>query len=286
MSTRLFGYRRSGTSTTTSDVIVTDYDDGWGIDSISTPVAFQKTWFGDDITIFGENKSIGTSYEDCSCMNSDNTYMCGILSSGLMVSSNNTADQMISGGIHAICVEYLDSNWNQRKATVELSGQKPVYIGDMFRPQRMYAVKVGLSGTAIGSIVLASSNNQYLKIPSNKNVSQNGYYYVANGKELMVTDSFASPIFGCKDAMEFKLVKEEPRDFNGTTYYVETESPMGTTVETYTVMNLPLPIVMPYSVKEKCRIRLRVVSAPVTAGAGLGSGQAYIRGYLVDKRSN
>ena len=67
----------------------------------------------------------------------------------------------------------------------------------------------------------------------------------------------------------------------GTTYYVETESPMGSTVDTYTVMNMPLPVVMPYSVKEKCRLRLRVISNPES-----GSGQAFIRGYLVDKKSS
>jgi hypothetical protein len=54
---------------------------------------------------------------------------------------------------------------------------------------------------------------------------------------------------------------------------------MGTTVATYTVMNMPLPVVMPYSVKEKCRLRLRVISNPEG-----GSGQSIIRGYLVDKK--
>ena len=286
MGTKIFGWKSSN-ATSWQDVCVTDYDTGWALQSMSIPVGYQKTWSGEDITIFGSNFDIPNStWVDCSCKNADNTYMVGTAASGLTVSSNSNADKYPwtgitpSGGIHAVTLEYLDVNWAQQTATVALSGNKPVYIADVFRPQRMYAVKVGSSGSAVGDIGLFYNGNQYLKIKSGDNYSHNGFYYVAAGKELMITDAFAAPLFKCKDAMEFRMYKEEPQVYGGTTYYIESNRPMGTTVKDYTVMNNPHPVTLPYHIQEKCRVRLRVIGD--TAG---GSGQAYIRGYLVDKQS-
>ena len=287
MGGRLFGYRRSSTSTTTADVSVTDYDDSWGLDSINTPVAYQKAWSHQDITIFGSNYNIPLrTWVDCSCVNSDNTYMVGTAVSSLTVSSNSNADKYPwtgitpSGGVQAVRLEYLDANWAQQTIDIQLSGNKPTYATDVFRPQRMYAIKVGKSGAAIGNINLCYSGNQYLRIKNGDTISHNGFYYVAAGKELMLTDAFSSPLFGCISAIDFAMYKEEPYTFEGTTNYVESQRPMGQTVATYIVMNTPHPVTMPYTIDEKCRVRLRVIAG--TAGS---SGQSYVRGYLVDKLS-
>jgi len=287
MGTKIFGYVRDD-NTKTKDVPVECYDDWHGLLVINEDYDSHQVWHGKDITIIGQNINIGTSWEDCSNFNADNNYLTQstVITSGLKISSNHIGDDYEAGiGAYVVRFDYLDGDYNSQHRYLQLDGITPVEASypssNVLRICDLHIIRT--SSTSIcntGDIVIASGGTQYMKITSGQCENRSGYYYVPSGKSLMITDQFATPIFGCDHAMGFKIGMEESHDYVGTTYYHEHKRPIGHTVDTYTVMSPSQLIEMPYMVGQKCRVRLRTKSA--TAG---GSGLVMLRGYLVDKQS-
>jgi hypothetical protein len=278
MSARLFGYKRSSSSVSTADVLVEDFDNSWALDTRSVPVAYQKRWAKEHITIYGENHNIGTAVEDCSDFDTNNNYMIGTLNSSTRISSNNKGDTFMSGGVQIVALDYLDINYNKKITYVPMSGNKSIGAVSIFRPMSMYAYRVGISGAACGTITLTDGLRPLLKISQGNTISRAGYSYVPAGKNLLITDTYCGTYAGNTAAMDFYFVRQEPKVYSGSTNYVEVTRPLGNGSATY--INGSRPLCMPYFVDEKCRIRSRVSAVP-----GTGSGQVVLRGFLVNKKT-
>jgi hypothetical protein len=268
------------------DVCVKGYDNYYGLESITTPLSYQKIWNGEEVVVGGLNEAIGTDWEDISTFDADNSYLGGNAVSGLTLSSNavgdcyNTYAGKVSGGARVVRVYYLDANWDAQTLDVNMSGQVPVKLGtDILIPNRIEVVDVGASGEAAGDVVLSMSGTQYLKIEQACNESYNGFYYVPNNKNLIVTDAFCYPRSDNDESLEFVYKIQEPRTVGGSTNYLEYYKWAGsfiTGASTAMAPNMNSPVL----VKEKCRIRMRAKSQ-----AGTGKAIGYFKGYLVDEKS-
>jgi len=282
MSARLFGYKRSSSSVSTADVLVEDFDYGWGLDTRSVPVAYQKRWAKEHLVIWGENHNIGTTIEDLSDLNTDNNYMVGTAISSTKISSSNKGDTYRSGGVQIVCLDYIDINWDKKTVNIPMSGNKSIGAASIFRPLGMNAHRVGRSGTACGNITLTDGLRPLLKIVAGKNFSRAGYYYTPRNKNFLITDTYCSNILGNTLPMDFFYTREEPHEYSGATNYVEVTRPLGNSIATYGMNSRLNTLNMPMFLDEKCRLRLRTQVTGVTAG---GSGQAVVRGFLVDKKT-
>ena len=282
MGGRLFGYCRSSNSENTADVLVHDFDNSWGLDTRSVPVAYQKRWAKEHLVIWGENRNIGTTIEDLSDLNTNNNYMVGTAISSTKISSSNKGDTYRSGGVQIVCLDYIDINWDKKTVNIPMSGNKSIGAASIFRPLGMNAHRVGVSGTACGTITLTDGLRPLLKIISGKNFSRAGYSYIPRNKNFLITDTYCSTILGNTLPTDFFFTKEEPHVYSGSTNYVEVTRPLGNSIATYGMNNSLNTLNMPMFVDEKCRIRLRAQVNGTTAG---GSGQSVLRGIIVDKKT-
>jgi hypothetical protein len=276
---RLYGFKRSSSSDSTADVLVEDFDNTWGLETRAVPVAYQKRWNKEYLTIYGENHNIGTTIEDCSDFDGDNNYMVGTAISSTRISSTNVGDTYRSGGAQIVALDYLDINWNKQTTYVPMSGNKSIGAVNIFRPMGLYIIKAGKSGVACGKITLTDRLRPLLKICQGNTISRAGYSYIPTGKNYLITDTYCSNLLGNAAVMDFYLLREEPYTYSGATNYIEVTRPLGNGVATYA--NLSRPLNMPYLVDEKCRVRTRILANP-----GTGSGQIVLRGILVDKKSS
>lgn len=254
-------------------------------------IEHQKAWEGASIEIGGVNDSIGTVYEDLSNFDQDNNYLSTTM--GLMISSTAQGDRYNlwgsgstaiaqSGGARVVRVEYLDSNWNPKTVDVYMSGQQPRLIAsDIYRLQNMKVVYAGTSGAAAGDIYVGSANTQYLKIDVDTAESYGGFYYVPDGKNLVITDAYCYPRLDNGAAIEFAYRAEQPYNVDGTTRYVEQYIWAGSyTSGSNGTMNMGPNLNTPILVKDRCRIKMRARAG--TAGTAKAIG--YFKGYLVDKK--
>jgi hypothetical protein len=282
MGGRLYGFMRSSSSVSTADVLVEDFDNSWGLETRSVPVAYQKRWGKEHLVICGENRNIGTTVGDLSDLNTDNNYMVGTAVSSTKISSSNKGDTYRSGGVQIVCLDYIDINWDKQTVNIPMSGNKSMGVARIFRPLTMNAHRVGRSGTACGNITLTDGLRPLLKIVAGKNFSRAGYSYIPRNKNYLITDTYCSNIMGNVLPMDFFFTREEPHVYSGSTNYVEVTRPLGNSIATYGMNSRLNTLNMPMFVDEKCRIRLRSQVTGVTAG---GSGQAVLRGFLVDKKA-
>jgi len=268
------------------DVQVKGYDNYYGLDTISTPIAYQKIWDDDEVVVGGLNDTIGTDWEDISTFDADNNYLTQTGVTTVFISSTAVGDCYneypgnVSGGARIVRLYYLDSNWNAKTADVYMSGINAVTAAtDVNRLNKIEVVDVGASGEAAGDIYVASGGTKYLKIEQACNESYNGYYYVPDGKNLVITDAFCYPRDTNLTSLEFVYKIQEPRLVGSTTNYLEYYKWAGSYISsTATTMapNMGSPIL----VKDRCRIRMRA-----KARTGTGSAIGYFKGYLVDEKS-
>jgi len=266
-----------------------------GIISSSNPLPFVTTEQnyainGDSIEIGGINDDIGETYEDISNFDQDNNYLSTTM--GLMVSSTALGDRYntwgsgslsaaYSGGARVVRVEYLDSNWDTQTVDIYMSGQQPRFIADdIYRLQNVKVVYAGVSGAAAGDIYVASGGTKYLKIDADSNESYGGFYYVPNGKDLVITDAFCYPRLDNGAALEFVYRTEVPYEVDGTTRYTEQYIWAGSyTSGSNGTINMAPNMNTPIIVHDKCRIRMRARAGSNGTAKAIG----YFRGYLKDE---
>jgi hypothetical protein len=292
MGVKIFGYKKSGTSTNTADVSVRDFDNFWGLDTLNIPITHQKVWEGSAVSVGGINDSIGSDYEDLSNYDADNNYLSGIrtlyISGSAVGDSYNLYASETSGGARIIRVNYLDSNWEEKSVDVYPSGlvSSQIPTSDFYRLNNMEVVSVGVSGTAAGNICLVSFLEnvvtKYLVIDQDTNESYGGYYYVPAGKNLIITDAGCYPRLDSHASLEFAFKIEEPKIVGSTTNYIENYAWAGSYVSSNSnsSYNMPTHLVTPMIVKEKCRVRMRVKSD----GSDVAKAIGYFKGYLVEEQ--
>jgi len=295
MGTKIFGLVSSNAGMGHwYDVQVKDFDDFYGLDSISTPIATQKAWKSSRdytdiaVEIGGVNDDIGTDWEDLTNFDQDNNYLGGNAVSGLTISSNavgdrynawgsGTTDIAHSGGARQVRVYYLDTNWDAQTQDVYVSGLKPVPLTtDILIPNKIEVISVGNSGAAAGDIVLAMSGTRYLKIDKECNESFGGYYYVPDDKWLIITDAYCYPRCDIGDSLEFAYRVQEYKD---TGEYIEKYRWAGSYRSGGSV-NMAPNMNMPLVVGDRCRVRMRVKSAYGDNAKAIG----YLRGYLTEEK--
>lgn len=248
-----------------------------GYDSVSA-------WNDNSVEIAGVNESIGTSFEDLSNFDADNSYLTQTGTETLYVSSSSSGDTYngynhASGGARIVRLHYLDSNWDETTADAYMSGVSSIEIAsDVKRVNKLEVISAGDSGTAIGDIIVASGGTSYLKIDADSNESYNGYYYVPDGKNLIITDTMFYPMLDNGSNLEFIYKIEEPKLEGTTTHYIENNTWVGSYLvsgDTSIQTTFNTPII----VKDRCRVRLNSKSD------GTGKAIGYIRGYLVEEKS-
>ena len=268
------------------DVQVKDYDNYYGLDIIDTPIAHQKIWNDEEVVVGGINDAIGTSWEDISTFDADNSYLGTNGISSMCISSSaagdchNTYVGQVSGGARVVRLHYLDANWNAQTQDVYMSGTKTVQLSTkILVPNKIEVVSVGSSGGAAGDIVLAISGLQYLKIDQDTNESYNGYYYVPDGKELIITDAFCYPRVDNNSSLEFVYRIQEPKTVGSSTNYIENYRWAGSFASGSSI-NMAPNMGSPMLINDRCRIRMRVKSQ-----SGSGKAIGYFKGYLVEEKS-
>jgi len=259
---------------------------------LSKPIEHEKALEGSLIEVGGINDDIGTSYEDLSNFDQDNTYLTTNM--GLMVSSTAVGDrynvwgsgslsEACSGGARVVRVEYLDSSWNPHTVDVYMSGQMPRFISDdIYKLQNAKVVYAGVSGAAAGNIYVASGGIKYLKIDTETNESYGGFYYVPNGKNLIITDAFCYPRLDNQASIEFAYRTEVPYEVDGTTRYTEQYIWAGSyTSGTNGTINMAPNMNTPIVIRDRCRIRMRARAGTNGDSKAIG----YFKGYLIEEKT-
>lgn len=255
------------------------------LDMVNKPIEHEKAQDDLIIEVGGINDDIGTSWEDLSNFDQDNNYLSATM--GLLISSTALGDHYCypeisaSGGARVVRVEYLDSNWDAQTVDVNMSGQNQVFIADdIYRLQGAEVVYAGASGASAGNIFIGSGGTSYLKIDAETNEAYGGFYYVPDGKNLIITDAFCYPRFDNQASIEFAYRLEKPYTVDGTTRYTEQyvwagSYISGTNGTTNMAPNMSTPII----VKDRCRIRIRAKAG----SAGNSKAIGYFKGYLIDE---
>ena len=284
MGRKIYAYEHDD-SNTSKDITFHDYDDLAGFDIIDVPIEHQKIWDGKEVVVGGMNDTIGTDWEDISTFDADNNYLTATTVAGLAISSTaagdcyNTYVGQVSGGARTVRVHYLDVDWNAQTLDVNMSGTKMVPLGtDILRANKIEVVAVGISGEAAGDIVLASSGTKYLKIEQSCNESYNGFYYVPDGKNLVITDASCYPQVSNEVSLEFVYKVQEPRVVGADTNYLEYYKWAGSFISGSSISMAP-NMNSPLLVKDRCRVRMRT-----KADAASGKAIGWIKGYLVNEK--
>ena len=278
---RIFGYKRSGTSTSTADVQAGDFDNYWALNIVDTPLAAKKAWESNDVAVGGINDSIGTSWEDLSNVDADNSYLTQTGVATIYVSSSAIGDDYYaatSGGARIVRLHYLDTSWDEQTADAYMSGLSDVEIAsDVMRVNKLEVVSVGDSGSAAGNITAHSGGTTYLQIDEETNESYGGYYYVPDGKNLVITDAMCYPRLDNATDLEFAYRIEEPKVVGATTNYIENYEWAGSYITSGST-NAPSSVITPIIVRDRCRIRVRA------RATGTGKAIGYFKGYLIYKK--
>ena len=285
MGRKIYGHTLEDDSKT-KDVNVTEFDNGVGSVNITVDYPTMSIWNGDEVVVGGFNESIGTDWEDLSNIDADNTYLTCTSVTTVSVSSSSVADShdeygaATSGGARVVRLHYLNADWDATTADAYMSGVSSVEIAtDVLRVNKLEVVKVGVSGSSAGNIVAASGTTVYLKIDECCNESYGGYYYVPDGKNLIITDAFCYPLLGNAFSLEFVYKVEEPKVVGATTNYIENYKWAGS-YKSGSSMNMAPNMNLPLLVNGRCRIRVRAKSSEA-----IGSAIGYFKGYLVDEKA-
>lgn len=273
--------------------MVHEYDGKYFLGDTSVDYAAHKAWRRENVNIYGENTDIGAgAWEDCSCMNADNTYLTYTAAKdGFFVSSTAAGDNYWTSGVgvHVVRIIYLDSNWDEKTCDIRLRGASGVAVpSSMMRVSQMRSIKASGMGNkeawsetkSAGDITLYSGATTYLKIETGHSTDHCGSYYVPSGKNLIITDTWCGPTNGSESDLEFRFDYQIENEYNGTKYYTYRHHPLGTSTPDYIYMNHPATAEMPYKIDQRSHLRVRVRS-----NEGMASGQAVLRGYIIDKYS-
>lgn len=285
MGHKIFGHDKEDTSKT-RDVETTDFDDFYGLMNVNVDYPTMSIWNGDEVVVGGINDTIGTEWEDISTFDADNNYptQTGVVT--IYVSSTAVGDKYpwtaiaTSGGARTVRLHYLNADWDATTADANMSGQKVVTVAtDVHRVNKIEIVDVGASGEAAGDIFAGITGTPYLKIDVSTNESYCGYYYVPDGKNLVITDASCYPRVDNGQSLEFAYKIQEPKVVGATTNYLEVYKWAGSYMNSGAYSMAP-NMNSPILVKDRCRIRIRA-----RADAASGKAIGYFKGYLVDEKA-
>ena len=136
---------------------------------------------------FGFNPDIGTDEETIWGTGGNIDWS----NNGRVYAISSSADDTFGGnGANTITVEGLDTDYNFKSSTVNLSGQVQVLVGTYSRVNRAYVTLAGVNGTTSGTITLQSSDatETYTTFDGNSNQTQMAVYTVPAGHTLYLDD--------------------------------------------------------------------------------------------------
>ena len=151
---------------------------------------------------FGENMTVGTSFEDVWSNSGTFTYLS--VAAQLDVASTDAADAHAGTGARTIRVQGLDANHAELEEDVILNGVSDVQtVGSFLRVNRMFVLTAGSGEANAGVITISSGANVISEIPVGENQTLQTQFTVPAGRIAVLIHLFMN--VGKNDDATFRL---------------------------------------------------------------------------------
>jgi len=245
----------------------------WKLMSRAVPFGDYIRLAGYNLHVHGESSAVANSFEDLSARGADNDYITGTSGVQLVFRSTSAQDAAAGTGARTVALTYLDENWDRQIETVTLSGTTPVATTatDILRVCELEVMTVGTNGSPVGTIILTEVGGvtkRYLVLRPGDNHSRCGYFYVPRDTAYFITGVNAGTTSTDTNLMQIRLYME--RRESATSDPIEGFYNLVSFKSASKVFDLDAPIM----IGEKCRVRVKAISATT------GAGYCELRGYF------